>query len=223
MQPVPQRAPAFPPDYKFRTPPPLKRPAPCSARFPFPLASNRSGGCAHQAGITPPFARDGLPARRGAFLPGLSAPFPASGTPGASPYPFRLFGRFRKFSGRRPPAHSPFCRKTSRPSPPFFARTVPSPAVFREFFCLFRQKSWFSAFSKFFCCKILPAVLYCFQLENSIFLLIFLSSSGVEHPAVNRSVVGSIPTWGAIGRHAAQRSQFVRGCDFFCKGLRFLC
>ena len=28
----------------------------------------------------------------------------------------------------------------------------------------------------------------------------FLSSSGVEHPAVNRSVVGSIPTWGAKKR-----------------------
>ena len=31
--------------------------------------------------------------------------------------------------------------------------------------------------------------------------MIFLSSSAVEHPAVNRRVVGSNPTWGASGIH----------------------
>ncbi len=34
---------------------------------------------------------------------------------------------------------------------------------------------------------------------------IFLSSSAVEHPAVNRRVVGSNPTWGAIKGRLAPR------------------
>ncbi len=43
-----------------------------------------------------------------------------------------------------------------------------------------------------------------------------LSSSAVEHPAVNRRVVGSNPTWGAIHespRHRSVGSFLLPGCS----------
>jgi hypothetical protein len=44
---------------------------------------------------------------------------------------------------------------------------------------------------------------------------IFLSSSVVEHPAVNRQAVGSSPTWGAKYGFNARRQLFGVGA-FFC-------